>query len=253
MGLPSPEASFKHHDALLGRAALSEEVGDCRSPMRRILAKKCHNRLVLKLLHVRPDLFQQIHGRDVCRAWNCSACSVLPAQVDHNHILLILLPKRFEIDWVHALDTGVFGNLAINQRELFALWCFHLRGHHLFGKLLLWSHLGRNNLEWKHHLIAASLGALHRMHRGSIHPTQWPGQLRHVHHGRWHRGWRRPRSRPHLSWQLLQLLLPKPRLRWPHMRHMRQHWLLEHGLLQHQAWLHLLHRLHRVHHLHLHG
>ena len=28
MGLPSPEASFKHHDALLGRAALSEEVGD---------------------------------------------------------------------------------------------------------------------------------------------------------------------------------------------------------------------------------
>ena len=135
MGLPSPEASFKHHDALLGRAALSEEVGDlvafgfplrkmsllnafegwstmvnqsknknrnsvllknatnasshCRSPMRRILAKKCHNRLVPKLLHVRPDLFEQIHGRDVCRAWNCSACSVLPAQVDHNHILLI--------------------------------------------------------------------------------------------------------------------------------------------------------------------
>ena len=28
MGLPSPEASFKHHDALLGRAALSEEVGN---------------------------------------------------------------------------------------------------------------------------------------------------------------------------------------------------------------------------------
>ena len=42
-----------------------------------------------KLLHVRPDLLEQIHGRDVCRAWNCSACSVLPAQVDHNHILLI--------------------------------------------------------------------------------------------------------------------------------------------------------------------
>jgi hypothetical protein len=31
----------------------------------------------------------------------------------------------------------------------------------------------------------------------------------------------------------------KPWLRWPHMQQHR--WLPEHGLLQHQAWLHRLH------------
>ena len=87
----------------------------CRSPMRKILAKKCHNRLVPKLLHVRPDLFQQIHGRDVCRAWNCSACSVLPAQVDHNHILLI--PKLW-IAWTHQRILKFLG-LSLTRAALF--------------------------------------------------------------------------------------------------------------------------------------
>ena len=60
--------------------------------------------------------------------------------------------------------------------------------------------------------------------------------------GRWHRHWHRHGPRRHclqLSGQLMLHLPHKPWLHWPRMQQHR--WLPEHGLLQHQAWLHRLH------------
>ena len=86
---------------------------------------------------------------------------------------------------------------------------------------------------------AASWGALEQ---GRIDPLQWlhHGLDHGLHDGRWHRHWHR--HLPHRI-QLTKLMhLSKPRLRWPRMR--RHHWLPDHGLPQHQAWLHLLLHLH---------
>mmetsp|Transcript_41455 Transcript_41455/g.84595 ORF Transcript_41455/g.84595 Transcript_41455/m.84595 type:complete len:235 (-) Transcript_41455:100-804(-) len=234
MGLPSPEAALQDHHALLGWAALSVEVGDCRSPMCRVLAQEGHDGLVRKHLHKFLDLLEEIHGRDVFRSWDCPASPILPTQIDHDHALMILLPKFLEVNWVHPLHALVLGHLAINQRQLLPLWGLHVRGHHLW----LWA--------WEAHLGIGKMssGALKG---GCIYPLRW---LRHgldhvLHHGRhWHHApWF------HLSRQLMHL--SKPWLRCLRMR--QHHWLPRHGLPQHQAWLHLLHRLHRVHHLHLHG
>ena len=57
--------------------------------MRRVLAKESHDRLVPKLLHIRLDLLEEIHGRNMNCPCDVAACAVFTAKVDHNHILLI--------------------------------------------------------------------------------------------------------------------------------------------------------------------
>ena len=51
--------------------------------------KKCHSLHFPKILHVLPDLLEEIHGRDVFRSWDCPASPILPTQIDHDHALMI--------------------------------------------------------------------------------------------------------------------------------------------------------------------
>ena len=75
-----------------------------RSPVCRVLAKKCHDRLVAKLLDISPDLLQEVHGRDMNCPCNDATCAVFSTKVNHDHILLIpKLGHTKEIQRMHRL------------------------------------------------------------------------------------------------------------------------------------------------------
>ena len=94
-----------------------------RSPMRRVLAKECHYRLVPKHLHKFLDLLEEIHGRNMNCPCDVATCAVFTAQVDHNHILLIpKLGHTKEIQRMHNLvatkhEKTITSDEQTNMRE----------------------------------------------------------------------------------------------------------------------------------------